>query len=445
MKSKIVKILIAVFFISSTSAFAAVKEKDAKAFLKTYADIALATYHASYLDAIKLQKAIHNFAKNPTQANLDNAKKAWLQGRETYGVTEIFRLSDGPIDAEEGWVNSAYGNLESQINAWPLDENLIDYTIDADNKRTSGNIIDSTGVFTPGGEDVKSVDVTKITKQVLTDLNENGSEENVTSGWHSIEFLLWGQDQDYNNLIEDKVTNGPLTAGQRPLSDFTTDKFAKRRLEYLVANADKMVDDIATVRSAWLTRINGNEGLYRAALLGKLTGKNASKNIPTKTALRQVFVGMGMFIKSELANERIAVAVLTPSEEDEHSCFSDNTHRDIYTNFKGFTDVFYGKYKGKKVGTSIYQFLTKSQKQVVDGLVKDINARVATVNDLATSKMHFDYQILPSNKKEAKNLVTMKNNMRKLGDQMVTVAKNFGISITEEDVRDQEENLDYMN
>lgn len=424
--------------------FANVSDTQAKAVLKTYADIALDSYNASYNDAVKLQKAIHAFAKKPSQSALNNAKKAWLNARETYGFTEIFRMSEGPIDAESGWVNKAYGNLESQINAWPLDEHLIDYTIDSNNKRTSGNIIDSTGVFRPGGQGSKAVNITVLTKEVLTALNENGSDENVTSGWHSIEFLLWGQDQDYENMLEDKVTKGAMRAGERPLSDFTTDKFAQRRLQYLVVNVDKLIDDLHTIRSAWFTTVKGNEGLYRAAFLGELTGRDKRKNISVRDALRQVFIGMGMFLKSELANERIAVAVLTPSEEDEHSCFSDNTHRDILTNFEGFTEILQGTYKGKKRGTSAYQFLPSSNKKIVDDLIKDINSRIAYMDKTAKTKMHFDYQIWPSNKKEVRNLVTMKNNMRKLGNQMVAVAKAFGISITEEDVRDQEENLDWQ-
>ncbi|MEL0615113.1 hypothetical protein V6242_18450, partial [Marinomonas arenicola] len=68
---------------------------------------------------------------------------------------EFFRLSNGPIDAEDGWVAEAYGGLEGQFNAWPVDENLIDYTEDANYKRTSGNIIDTKAVFTPGGEDAE--------------------------------------------------------------------------------------------------------------------------------------------------------------------------------------------------------------------------------------------------------------------------------------------------
>jgi putative iron-regulated protein len=160
--------------------------------LTTYANIATQNYNDALNDAKALQKAINTFAQNPTQATLDNAKQAWLVSRESYGQSEIFRLSNGPIDAEDNWVAEAYGALEGQINAWPLDENMIDYTIDANGEKTSGNIIDTVGVFNPGGEDATPVDVTSITKEALTQLNENGGEANVSTGYHAIEFLLWG-------------------------------------------------------------------------------------------------------------------------------------------------------------------------------------------------------------------------------------------------------------
>ncbi|MFY9081454.1 imelysin family protein, partial [Aliarcobacter butzleri] len=207
--------------------------------LEAYANIALDNYTNALKDAKNLKVAIDKFAKAPTQENFDAAKKAWLNSRESYGSTEIFRLSNGPIDAEEGWIADTYGSLEGQINAWPLDENMIDYTVDAEGKLTSGNIIDTVGKFNPGGEDSKEVDVTKITVDALTDLNENGGEANVSTGYHAIEFLLWGQDQDYANFMDDNVTKGPMTAGQRPLTDFTTDKNSQRRLAYLKASSEK--------------------------------------------------------------------------------------------------------------------------------------------------------------------------------------------------------------
>lgn len=406
--------------------------------LNSYANIALANYTDTLNDAKALKNAIDNFASSPTQATFNEAKKAWLISRESYGQTEIFRLANGPIDAEEGWVADAYGSLEGQLNAWPLDENMIDYTIDANGKKTSGNIIDTAGVFNPGGEDAQAVDVQKITVEALTALNENGGDANVSTGYHAIEFLLWGQDQDYSNFMKDSVTNGALTAGQRSLSDFTDDRNAERRIAYLQAAADKIVSDLKTVKSAWEKELNGNTGLYQAALQGKLSGDNASKNISKEEALKQIIAGMGVFIKSELANERIAVAVLTPSEEDEHSCFSDNTHRDIAMNYLGFRNVLTSTYDGKQYGPSLLDAVDAQTKERILKRMASIEAKINLVDEMAKTKEHFDYQIQPGNP-QAKVIVKLKNEMRKLGDEMVNVAKANGISLTTDDVTDAEE------
>jgi putative iron-regulated protein len=240
-------------------------------------------------------------------------------------------------------------------------------------------------------------------------------------------------------MIVDSVTNGAMTAGQRPLTDFTTDKFAKRRLDYLTAVADKMVDDLSVVSSAWADKVSGDKGLYRAALLEKLTGENKSKNIETGTSLKQIFAGVGVFSKSELANERIAVAVLTPSEEDEHSCFSDNTHRDIALNYQGIKNVLLGEYKGKKVGPAFIDNVSDEEKAEIAKLMADIEVRIEKINTLATTTMHFDYQIRPENEESVQNIVTLKNDLRRLGDQMVVVANAYGISLTTNDVTDAEE------
>ena len=201
--------------------------------LAGYAKIAQVNYSDALNDAKALQMAIEEFASTPNAKTFANAKIAWLNSRESYGQTEIFRLANGPIDAEEGWVADTYGSLEGQLNAWPLDENMIDYTIDANGKRTSGNIIDTVGSFNPGGEDASAVNVSNITVDAITALNENGGDANVATGYHAIEFLLWGQDQDYSNFVKDAITNGAKTAGQRPLSDYVSDKNAPRRIAFL--------------------------------------------------------------------------------------------------------------------------------------------------------------------------------------------------------------------
>ncbi|KAB7886141.1 imelysin family protein [Poseidonibacter ostreae] len=401
--------------------------------LAGYAKIAQANYTDALNGAKALQMAIEEFSSTPNEKTFSNAKIAWLNSRESYGQTEIFRLANGPIDAEEGWVADIYGSLEGQLNAWPLDENMIDYTIDANGKRTSGNIIDTVGSFNPGGEDASAVNVSNITVDAITALNENGGDANVATGYHAIEFLLWGQDQDYSNFVKDSITNGAKTAGQRPLSDYVSDSNAPRRIAFLKAASAKIVSDLQTVASAW-----SENGLYKNAFLGKLSGDDASKNISSSDALKQVIAGMGVFMKSELANERIAVAVLTPSEEDEHSCFSDNTHRDITTNYLGFRNVLTSTYKNESYGKSMLDALPMEDQKRIISLMKSIETKIASVNKVAMTSAHFDYQIQADNP-QSKVIVKLKNEMRKLGDEMVNVANANGISLTQEDVTDADE------
>ena len=399
----------------------------------TYTTIATANYADAIKDAEKLEGAIDDFSKHPTEENLDKSKNTWLIARESYGVSEIFRLSGGPIDAEEGWVADAYGSLEAQLNAWPLDENMIDYTIDANGKRTSGNIIDTKGDFDPGGEESTVINLDNITVKAISALNENGGDANVATGYHAIEFLLWGQDQDYSNFMKDSITHGAMRAGERPLSDFTSDKYAQRRLSYLKAASSKLVSDLKKVASGWSPHISDNcsknaEGCYRGAINTILTGVDAKKNIPEKEALNQILSGMGVFMKSEIANERIAVAVLTPSEEDEPSCFSDNTHRDIATAYQGFKNVLTGTYKGKH-GKSFLDKVDAKTKDKIFTLMHSIEEKIKSIDTIATTKAHFDYQIRPDNP-QAKVIVKLKNQMRKLGDMMRLVAEQNGANPT---------------
>jgi putative iron-regulated protein len=221
-----------------------------------------------------------------------------------------------------------------------------------------------------------------------------------------------------------------LIAGQRTVADYTTAKNADRRKQYLNAASALIVSDLESMVVAWGKGDNSN---YRAALLGNNT---SDKNIDEKTALSQIFSGLGVFIKSELANERIAVAVLTPSEEDEHSCFSDNTHRDIAQNYQGFKNILFGTYNGIDYGVAPIDALKDKSKLMA--LIKSADAKVNKINALAQISRHFDYQIRP-NDPQAKQIKKLKNELRAIGDQMINVAKANGINLSVGDVTDGEE------
>jgi len=148
---------------------------------------------------------------------------------------------------------------------------------------------------------------------------------------------------------------------------------------------------------------------YRDALLGIHT--TTANNVDSATALKQIFIGMGVFIKSELANERIAVAALTPSEEDEHSCFSDNTHRDIVLNYEGFKNIL-----------DLFKWnLSSTEQAALTTMTDSIDTKMDTLNTQATTVEHFDYQIRPTSS-NLQNVRDIKNELRDLGDKMVSVA-----------------------
>ena len=92
--------------------------------LKTNANIAYAAYSDSLFSAITLRKAIIAFVAVPSQSNFDDTKQAWLNSREPYGQTEVYRFRDGPIEEVEG-----------AINAWPLGEAVIDYVVPVDGEQ----------------------------------------------------------------------------------------------------------------------------------------------------------------------------------------------------------------------------------------------------------------------------------------------------------------------
>lgn len=264
-----------------------------KAVLAYYGVIVHASYEDTLNAARELQQVIERFLAQPREAGLKEARKAWLAAREAYGQTEAYRFYDGPIDGADG--------PEGRINAWPMDEAYVD----AVEGRPNGGIINNPRIA--------------ITKEALAELNEKDGEENIATGWHAIEFLLWGQDRN---------EDGP---GDRPYTDFVDGKAANadRRGLYLRTVTELLIDDLKSLAGAWAP----NQDNYRAAFVAD-TGN-----------LAKVIAGIGVLTRGELAGERIEVALDTQSQEDEHSCFSDNTHRDIYTNALGIRNVWSGAYR----------------------------------------------------------------------------------------------------
>ncbi len=269
---------------------------DAVAVATTYADLVLAAYDASIASTEKLRTSIDTFVAKPSEARLAAARKAWLSARDDYIVTEPFRFYGGPIDDPED-------GPEGQINAWPMDEAYVDYVA---GQPKAGIVNDTKG--TP-----------EITEDVIVAANEQGGETNISSGWHAIEFLLWGQDRS---------KTGP---GERPASDYSSAANAQRRADYLRLTTELLVDDLKRVREQWSMQ----GGAFRTAFLAD----------PDR-ALRRIMRGIGALAVGELAGERMAVAFESGDQEDEHSCFSDNTNADVVNDIAGIRMVYEADFPG---------------------------------------------------------------------------------------------------
>lgn len=340
---------------------------------KNYADIAEAAYADSLAEAQKLKAAIDTLVKSPTEANLVAARKAWIAARVPYMQTEAFRFGNKIVDDWEG-----------RVNAWPLDEGLIDYVsqdyvdqTSESNELYAANVIANTSLKI-GGE---TVDTSKITKELLSDkLREAGGvETNVATGYHAIEFLLWGQDLN---------GTGP-GAGTRPASDYDTAKCTvgncDRRAQYLEAAADLLIDDLTFMTAQW-----GAEGAARKAVMAD----------DGRAGLVALFKGLGSLSYGELAGERMKLGLLIHDPEEEQDCFSDNTHNSHYYDALGIQNVYLGSYKridGSTVSGPSASDLVKAKSPEADqrtrAAIAETMKRMQAIVDRANGGEAYDQMI----------------------------------------------------
>ena len=356
-----------------------VDEAAAKAVVAHYADMVFAVYSDAESTAKTLQTAIDTFLANPNDETLKAARTAWIAARVPYLQSEVFRFGNTIIDDWEG-----------QVNAWPLDEGLIDY-VDKSYEHALGNPGANANIIANNeiqvGED--KVDVKEITPEKLASLNElGGSEANVATGYHAIEFLLWGQDLN---------GTGP-GAGNRPASDYMTGDGAtgghnERRRTYLRAVTQLLVSDLQEMVGNWKPNVEDN---YRATL----------ESEPATDGLHKMLFGMGSLSLGELAGERMKVSLEANSPEDEQDCFSDNTHYSHFYDAKGIRNVYLGEYTRvdgtKLTGASLSSLVAKADPAADAALKADLaatEAKIQVMVDHANNGEHYDQLIAADNEK----------------------------------------------
>ncbi|RVU31585.1 imelysin family protein [Neptunomonas marina] len=365
---------LAISLASAPAAFAA----NVSDVLNTYGNIAQATYADSLTTAKVLKTKIEALLKEPTEANLQAAKQAWIDARVPYQQTEAYRFGNAIVDDWEG-----------KVNAWPLDEGLIDY-VDAG---SYGEESDENGLYAANviaNKQLKvgssTVDVSNITPELLAETLHEADEveANVATGYHAIEFLLWGQD----------LNGTDKGAGKRPATDFSTDNctggHCDRRRDYLMAATNLLITDLEEMVGNW------QEG---GAARQELAAKGE------KGGLATMLTGMGSLSYGELAGERIKLGLMLHDPEEEHDCFSDNTHWSHYYDAKSIKNVYLGEYTrvdGSKVsGPSLSDLLKKQAPAVDKQLRAELNSTEAAMQkmvDEAQDGNTFDVLIASGNK-----------------------------------------------
>ena len=326
--------------------------------LKNYADIAQAGYEDSLETAKTMQLAIDAFLENPTEPNLRAARAAWIAARPSYMQTEAYRFGNLIVDDWEG-----------KVNAWPLDEGLIDYVAEVygdespENELYVADVIKNVSLSLGG----KKIDTSKITKELLADtLQEAGGvEANVATGYHAVEFLLWGQD----------LNGTEAGSGERPATDYDPNNCSngncERRAAYLSTVTQLLIDDLAWMADQWKEGGDARKAVMDAGDEGGLT---------------VIMTGLGSLSYGELAGERIKLGLMVHDPEEEHDCLSDNTHAAHFFDALGMHNVYTGRYRradGSVVSGPSVSDLVKAKDPKVDAeVVAALDGTMEAMNTL---------------------------------------------------------------
>ena len=347
-----------------------------------YFSLAHATYAEALAKAQDLDKAVDALLATPNAESLLAARAAWKASRPVYQVSEGFRFGNKIVDDWEG-----------KVNAWPLDEGLIDYV----DKSSYGESSDENPLYTAniianktlelGSE---KLDAATIDSAVLSKLNTAlDVEANVATGYHAIEFLLWGQDLN---------GTGP-GAGNRPATDFDlkacTGGNCDRRRAYLKAATQLLINDLKEMTANW-----AEGGAARADLAAKSDNEQ----------LAAILTGLGSLSYGELAGERMKLGVLLHDPEEEHDCFSDNTHNSHYFDQVGMMAIWTGDLKGAPRATfAAIADLARAKapeaaKRVDDAMAVTLSKLEAIKTKAEKGGMSYD-QMLASGNAEGNKLV----------------------------------------
>jgi putative iron-regulated protein len=267
-------------------------------FVSNYSNIAETASRSALSQGVALKEAVSAFVKNPKAETHLLAKVSWMRARLPFLQSEFSR-----VIAESGKVGS---DISNRLNGWPIDPGHIDYTC----LMAGGNIISSKEKYPA------------ITSELLRSMNLKAGESDFTTGYHVIEFLLWGEDLDKES------------SGKRSFKDYdkNNSELAKRRADYLLACCELLIQDLKDLVFEWDTESKNN---LRSSL----------ESMPSDQAITKI-LGMVSFLADDLAKSQIGSIISKGATFKEQSTFSDTTHFDFLHTVAGISNLAAGAYVG---------------------------------------------------------------------------------------------------
>ena len=181
-----------------------------------------------------LQSSIVMLTGQATNENLSLSKKTWLDAHSAYELTTLHRYFAMQLLEEQN--SLALMQIQYQINHWPIIPGYIDYV----NGYPDSGIVHDINV---------NLDVSSLREQHGTfDVSE------VTLGFHVIEFLLWGDDNDAVPRPADEFDAVLELTPKETESGYSLEQLSNnRRRVFLSIATDTLVKDFQALQSLWLS------------------------------------------------------------------------------------------------------------------------------------------------------------------------------------------------
>lgn len=262
------------------------------------------TYIDLHAKSELLVDAVTSLQADATASNLEAARQAWRNTRKPWEQSEGFLF--GPVSTN---------GIDPSIDSWPV------------------NVVDLEAVLSSGA--------------VLTKAYIDGLEGTL-KGFHTIEFLLWGE-------------NG----------DKTIETFTAREFEYLIATSQSLESDTYNLQYSW----NSTGENFQNEIA--MAGESGSMYISQKSAMQEIINGM-IAIADEVANGKIYDPLSQLDITLEESRFSANSKEDFKDNIRSIQNLYEGKYLMD--GSGISDFILSKDADLDAHIKAEIQASIDLID-----------------------------------------------------------------